>query len=115
MLYQLVAFYTIDKQPESVQLWDYIGWTVIIFQNAAILEIFHAAFGIVPSSVILTTFQVFSRVMLVGGVVWATPTGQASPGLPLALLAWCITEIIRYGYYALSLVNAVPYLLVFLR
>lgn len=53
--------------------------------------------------------------MVVGGVVWATPTGQVSPGLPLALLAWCITEIIRYGYYALSLINAVPHILVWLR
>lgn len=79
------------------------------------MQIFHAATGIVPSNVVITTFQVFSRVMVVGGVVWATPTGQVSPGLPLALLAWCITEIIRYGYYALSLINAVPHILVWLR
>ncbi|XP_063696219.1 very-long-chain (3R)-3-hydroxyacyl-CoA dehydratase 2 [Culicoides brevitarsis] len=114
MLYQLFAFYTIDKQ-EKLSLWEYLKWTVMIFQNLAVLEIFHAASGIVPSNVVITTFQVFSRVMVVCGVVWATPTGQVSPGLPLALLAWCITEIIRYGYYALSLLNAVPHLLVWFR
>lgn len=39
MLYQLIAFYTIDKQPDSVTLWDYIKWTVIIFQNMAVFEV----------------------------------------------------------------------------
>jgi very-long-chain (3R)-3-hydroxyacyl-CoA dehydratase len=115
MLFQLIAFYTFDKQDPKVSLWDYIKWTVIIFQNAALLEIFHAAFGLVKSNVVITTFQVFSRVMVVCGVVWATPTGQISPGLPLALLAWCITEIIRYSMYALSLLNSVPKFLVFCR
>ena len=75
----------------------------------------HAATGLVPSNVVITTFQVFSRVMVVCGVVMATPTGKISPGLPLALLAWSVTEIIRYGYYALNLMGSVPKILVWLR
>lgn len=59
--------------------------------------------------------QVLSRVMVVVGVVMATPTGKVSPGLPLALLAWSVTEIIRYGYYACSLLGSVPHVLVMLR
>ncbi|XP_058452985.1 very-long-chain (3R)-3-hydroxyacyl-CoA dehydratase 2 [Malaya genurostris] len=114
MLYQLVAYYTFDN-GNGKPLWDYLGTTVIIFQNAAVLEIVHAATRIVPSNPVITTFQVLSRVMVVCGVVLATPTGKSSPGLPLALLAWSITEIIRYGYYALNLVNAVPQVLIFLR
>jgi very-long-chain (3R)-3-hydroxyacyl-CoA dehydratase len=78
-------------------------------------QIVHAATGLVPSNVIITTFQVFSRVMVVCGVLMGTDAAQVSPGLPLALLAWSVTEIIRYGYYALNLINAVPYLLVWLR
>lgn len=79
------------------------------------MKIVHAATGIVPSNVILTTFQVLSRVMLVCGVLLATPNAIYSPGLPLALLAWSITEIIRYGFYGLNLLNVVPGFLVFLR
>lgn len=78
-------------------------------------QIVHASTGIVPSNPVITTFQVLSRVMVVVGVVMATPTGKVSPGLPLALLAWSVTEIIRYGYYAFNLVGAVPSLLVMLR
>lgn len=117
MLYQLINFYII-KSPEVSNhdnLWSYIKWTVIIFQNAAVFEIVNAALGFVKSNVILTTFQVLSRVMVVVGVVMATPDGKVSPGLPLALLAWSVTEIIRYGYYALNIINAVPHFVIYLR
>ncbi|CAD7092906.1 unnamed protein product [Hermetia illucens] len=114
MLYQLIAYYTTNAAAGKT-LWDYIGWTVIIFQNAAFLEIFHAAAGLVKSNPFITTVQVLSRVMVVCGVVMATPDGKISPGLPLALLAWSITEIIRYAYYASNIVGAVPYILIWLR
>ncbi|XP_068086509.1 very-long-chain (3R)-3-hydroxyacyl-CoA dehydratase 2 isoform X2 [Anabrus simplex] len=113
LLYLLITFYLTPHK--GVALWDVVKTTVVIFQNAAVLEILHAALRLVSSNVIITTFQVFSRVMVVCGVLLATPTGPASPGLPLALLAWTITEIIRYAYYAFNIVGFVPYLLVWLR
>lgn len=63
----------------------------------------------------LTTFQVFSRVMVVCGILIATPTAPLSFGLPLALVAWSVTEIIRYLYYALNIINFVPYLIIWCR
>lgn len=53
--------------------------------------------------------------MLVCGVLLATPNAIYSPGLPLALLAWSITEIIRYGFYGFNLLGVVPKVLIFLR
>ena len=38
-----------------------------------------------------------------------------SLGVPLLLLAWSITEVIRYSFYALSLFNSVPYFIIWLR
>lgn len=38
MLYQLIAYYTIHRDTKQT-LWEYISWTVIIFQNAAVLEV----------------------------------------------------------------------------
>lgn len=78
-------------------------------------QIVHVAIGIVKSNLPITTIQVLSRLMVVCGVILATPTGKVSPGVPLALLAWSVTEIIRYGYYAFNLLGAVPHILVFLR
>lgn len=38
MLYQLIAYYTIHRGTQQT-LWEFISWTVIIFQNAAVLEV----------------------------------------------------------------------------
>ncbi|XP_049888017.1 very-long-chain (3R)-3-hydroxyacyl-CoA dehydratase hpo-8 [Pectinophora gossypiella] len=95
--------------------WEEIKWTVIIFQNAAILEVVHAAIGLVPSGVMVVLMQVYSRVFLVCGALLATHGATVSPGLPLCILAWSITEIVRYAYYALNLLNAVPQPLLFFR
>jgi hypothetical protein len=38
-----------------------------------------------------------------------------SIGVPMLLIAWSITEVIRYSFYALNLINAVPYLLIWMR
>lgn len=77
----------------------------------------HAVVGLVKSNPVMTTFQVLSRVVVVCGVILATPRSYAaaSSGLPLALIAWSITEIIRYGYYFANLIKVVPYFLVWLR
>ncbi|KAH0947901.1 hypothetical protein HN011_011076 [Eciton burchellii] len=115
VLCQLTQYYTKFSSDET--LWDKTELYVMIFQNAALLEILHAGFGLVPSNVIITTFQVLSRVMVVIGVIQATPYtyAAASPGLPLALIAWSITEIIRYAYYFVNLIGFVPYILVWIR
>ncbi|KAF9795150.1 hypothetical protein SFRURICE_004522 [Spodoptera frugiperda] len=95
--------------------WPVIKTTVVIFQNAAVLEVVHALIGLVPSGVAVVLPQVYSRVFLVCGCLLATESAPVSPGLPLCILAWSITEIIRYAYYTLNLINSVPETLLFLR
>lgn len=117
ILYQLANYYFLAG-PEfraKTTLWDYTKLAVIVFQNAAAVEIINAALGLVKSNPVITTFQVLSRMMVVIGVVMATPTAKVSPGLPIALFAWAVTEIIRYGYYALNIVKLVPHLVIWLR
>ncbi|XP_018323412.1 very-long-chain (3R)-3-hydroxyacyl-CoA dehydratase 2 [Agrilus planipennis] len=113
LLFQVVTYYVSLKSANS--LYETVKWTVIIFQNAAVLEIVHAFLKLVPSNPIVTLQQVFSRVMLVCGVLMVTNEGRDYFGLPLALFAWCITEIIRYGFYALNLIGFVPDLMKWLR
>lgn len=89
---------------------------MLCFLNSPHIQIVHAATGAVKSNVVLTTFQVFSRVIVVCAVLLATPTAVDSPGLPMALLAWSVTEIIRYAFYSCNLLGCgVPAALVFLR
>ncbi|KAJ8670829.1 hypothetical protein QAD02_002088, partial [Eretmocerus hayati] len=114
ILILVVNFYTSNGIPT---LWDTVKVPVILFQNAAVLEIINAGLGLVKSNPIVTMFQVLSRVAVVCGVIMATPLDFAasSPGLPLALLAWSVTEIIRYGYYFANLLGHIPFLLTWLR
>lgn len=113
LLYLIGKYYTSTSKDDT--LWDTVKITVIIFQNAAVLEIFHAALKFVQSNVMITTFQVFSRVMAVCGVLIPFQSSQECFGLPLLLVAWTITEIIRYSYYAINIIGSVPYFIIWSR
>ncbi|MBN3325459.1 HACD2 dehydratase, partial [Atractosteus spatula] len=106
------------------------------FQTGALLEILHCVVGIVPSSVVLTGFQVMSRVFLTWAVTHSVKELKvrsclftterdylAEPSRPvqnedsvlLFVVAWTITEIIRYSFYTFSLLNHLPYLIKWAR
>lgn len=90
---------------------------LIATQLLAVLEIVHAALGLVKSPIATTAAQVFSRLLIVLGVFWYLPHSPANHSgvyVPLTLL-WGITEVVRYSYYALALKGAVPHYLTWLR
>jgi very-long-chain (3R)-3-hydroxyacyl-CoA dehydratase len=87
-------------------------------QTLAVLEIAHSVLGLVRASPMTTAMQVASRLMVVWGVVGAYPQivattntiGRAIAGKnggPIAfsgiLIAWGVTECIRYGFFVWSL------------
>jgi len=88
---------------------------LIFFQTGAVLEILHSATGLVPSSAILTAFQVFSRIFILWGVMVPIVKVQINLGCALCLFAWTITEIIRYSFYAFNLLGYLPYIVNYLR
>jgi very-long-chain (3R)-3-hydroxyacyl-CoA dehydratase len=93
------------------------------------LQIFHALFGFVRSPVATTITQVFSRIFVTWFILNKVPSvryfnlypnettfqSRASIGVPMLLIAWSVTEVIRYSFYALNLINAVPHVLVWCR
>lgn len=117
-------------------LYQEIRWSLLFFQSAAILEVsycesaspsdvkcmhaclfqvVHSAVGMVPSAVMTTLTQVYSRMF----VVWALMEGvvgvRDNVGILIVSYAWATTEVIRYAYYFFSLLKAVPYPLVWCR
>ncbi|XP_025419862.1 very-long-chain (3R)-3-hydroxyacyl-CoA dehydratase hpo-8-like isoform X2 [Sipha flava] len=112
LLFQIVNFYV--NPPKDQSLWNVVKYTVGIFQNAAVFEIFNVATGLVKSNLVVTTLQVLSRVALVACIAFVPETSN-SPGLPLALTAWCFAEITRYSYYGFSILGFVPYLIIWAR
>lgn len=112
-------------------------------QSVALLEVVHALLGLVRASVVTTTMQVASRVVVVWGVMYmfsvqamgnngilgrgdsqvssssAAGAEQGSPGdwaFVGCLAAWGITECIRYGFFVLQLSGkGVPKWMLWLR
>uniref|UniRef100_A0A8C6RJ46 Very-long-chain (3R)-3-hydroxyacyl-CoA dehydratase n=1 Tax=Nannospalax galili TaxID=1026970 RepID=A0A8C6RJ46_NANGA len=80
------------------------------FQTGALLEV-----RIVPSSVVLTSFQVMSRVFLIWAVTHSVKEVQSEDSVLLFVIAWTITEIIRYSFYTFSLLNHLPYIIKWAR
>ena len=71
--------------------------------------------GIVPSGVMTTLMQVYSRVFITWVIVDGVPGVPDNPGLLLIAYAWGITEVVRYSYYVFSLLGAVPYIIKWCR
>lgn len=113
ILVKVILHYVLGNSTDS--LWETVKLALIIFQNAAVLEVFNVAAGFVKSNLVVTMFQVASRVMVVCGVLLPTPTAPISYGLPLLLFAWSVTEIVRYSYYALNILNIAPFPLIWCR
>ncbi|MCJ1402291.1 hypothetical protein MMC11_005511 [Xylographa trunciseda] len=91
---------------------QYAKWT----QSLAILEIAHSAFKIVRSPLLTTSIQVSSRLLLIWIVVntWPDTAGQ-SLFYSSMLVAWSVTEVIRYSYFVMNLQGEVPAFLTWLR
>ncbi|KAK9720201.1 hypothetical protein K7432_004292 [Basidiobolus ranarum] len=106
-----------NKSGDYTQNCSKIGWTLTLVQTGAVLEILHSIIGIVRSPVLTTTIQVFSRVMLVWGILFLFPIPEVHEhwAFTTMTVAWCITESIRYLYYALNLLNIQSSLLVWAR
>ncbi|TDZ23826.1 putative very-long-chain (3R)-3-hydroxyacyl-CoA dehydratase [Colletotrichum sidae] len=90
---------------------DWTRWT----QTMAAMEILHALLGVVRAPVFTTVMQVLSRFVLVWGVVYPFPYLANSTWYSSMLLAWSVTEVIRYSYFALTLSGFQPKFLTWLR
>lgn len=109
-------------------LFPLLKWT----QTIALLEVVHAAIGLVRASPVTTAMQVSSRILVVwivlqrypqivstttswGQVIAGSTTGPTA--LAGILLAWGITEVIRYGFFVwkTTISENIPSVLTWLR
>lgn len=83
--------------------------------QCGIVQVVHCALGLVPSALMTTLMQVYSRLFVVWALVEGVAGVEDNAGLLIVAYAWGITEVIRYGYYFFSLLNFVPYPVVWCR
>ncbi|KHN99493.1 protein tyrosine phosphatase [Metarhizium album ARSEF 1941] len=107
----IAALYLRGPAAVYAAVGEWTKWT----QTVAVLEILHSLLGIVRAPVSTTTMQVLSRLLLVWPVVNTWPFLALSPFYTSMLVAWSVTEVARYSYFALSLAGALPALLTWAR
>jgi len=76
-----------------------------IFQTAALLEVVHAAVGMVRSNPILTLLQVLSRLLVVWIVMFFFEESRNCVGTVIVCVVWPLAEITRYMFYALNILD----------
>ncbi|KAK3368137.1 tyrosine phosphatase-like protein [Podospora didyma] len=117
-----IAWATILGRVAVVYFWKSPAFVSLVVDNFAritqtfaIMEILHALTGVVPAPVFTTVMQVASRLVLIWGICFPFPELSTSAWYSSMLTAWATTEVIRYTYFALKQVNAVPDMLNWLR
>jgi len=81
-----------------------VGDLLFLTQSAALLEIVHAAVGLVRSPVMVTAMQVMSRIVALAAVTYS-PKAQTQWGAGVMIISWSCVEIFRYLFYAFALVT----------
>lgn len=97
------------------ELWPAVKLPLKIVQTAACMEVIHALIGLVKSPWFTTLMQVFSRVWTLWAVMDVATDSQQSIFFALACTSWALVEVPRYLFYALNILDLVPYPLFWLR
>ncbi|KAF1927307.1 PTPLA-domain-containing protein [Didymella exigua CBS 183.55] len=85
-------------------------------QTLTLIEVIHAAIGLVKSPVSTTAIQVFTRVIQVWMIWYSFPASTAaSHAFFVLVLAWSVADSTRYLYLALNLHGKAPQALTWLR
>ncbi|KAF2851326.1 PTPLA-domain-containing protein [Plenodomus tracheiphilus IPT5] len=75
-----------------------------LVQSVAGLEVVHSLVGIVRAPLLTTLMQVSSRFLLVWLIAYPFPQStRHNPAYTTMLLAWSITEVVRYSYFVFTL------------
>lgn len=91
---------------------------LLTWQIFSLLEVVHAAVGIVKAKVGTTIMQVTSRIWVVFAVMYVYPevVKSASNAFFLMSFAWSFTEVVRYSWYACKeSFGAAPFVLTWMR
>ncbi|KAH9036752.1 PTPLA-domain-containing protein [Lactarius deliciosus] len=85
--------------------YDAVGTTTARVQTAAALEVLHVLLGLVRSPLPTTAVQVASRLFSVWAIAARFPSAQRSPFYASMVLSWALTEVVRYAFYAATLLG----------
>ena len=81
-------------------LWDTIAIPLYVAQTLSLIEVGSSLLGYVNSNSTTTMLQISSRLYIIFFVWRLIPTSRHTRAFVLTIVAWMITELIRYSFYA---------------
>mmetsp|Transcript_15676 Transcript_15676/g.43856 ORF Transcript_15676/g.43856 Transcript_15676/m.43856 type:complete len:218 (-) Transcript_15676:1027-1680(-) len=111
----LLTALTIQRGGSAEDVYSATGFLVCCFQGLSLLETLHAATGLVRSGVAAALIQWVGRSHVLFAVLYAVPELHGSLAVTPLFTVWAISEIIRYPWYAATLLDACPAFLTWLR
>jgi very-long-chain (3R)-3-hydroxyacyl-CoA dehydratase len=94
---------------------DYSTCCAAFFQMVSLLEVFHALFGLVRGSPVAALMQWMGRANVLFNVILPIPSVCASAPAGAMVLAWALSEVVRYPWYTAQLKGTCPFWLTWLR
>ncbi|TXG73996.1 hypothetical protein EZV62_002575 [Acer yangbiense] len=91
------------------------GEIICLLQASSFLEVVHGAIGIVPSGVLFPLMQWGGRTFVLLTIVRKIDEVQELPSVFITFVAWSLSEVIRYPYYALNCIGNCPSWITYLR
>lgn len=91
------------------------GVLVCYYQGLSLLEALHAALGLVRSGVAAALIQWVGRSHVLFAVLYAIPKLHSSAAVAPLFIAWALSEVIRYPWYAATTAGVCPAALTWLR
>lgn len=95
--------------------YTYVMIDAALFQLISFMEILHAALGIVRGSPAAAFLQWTGRANVLFAVILAIPQIKSGVAAGAMVIAWSVSEVIRYPWYAANLIGTGPFWLTWLR
>ncbi|MEW5303599.1 MAG: hypothetical protein WDW38_009010 [Sanguina aurantia] len=125
LTYQVVIL----QHGGPAELWTVLEFPLKIVQTSALLEVVHSATGLVRSPLAVTAMQVASRQWVLWGLLVPLPAATTTGGIELGevagvklqlslvslIVAWGLSEVIRYSFFAFKELGHIPYPSTWLR
>ncbi|PKA63255.1 Very-long-chain (3R)-3-hydroxyacyl-[acyl-carrier protein] dehydratase PASTICCINO 2B [Apostasia shenzhenica] len=91
------------------------GDLICFLQSVSFLEVVHSALGLIRSGVVLTLLQATGRIHFLLSIVRQIVEVQGHHAVFITLMAWSISEVIRYSHYTSTILGICPSWLTYLR
>lgn len=112
-LYQCVS--SVWSSAGYAGVYEHSGAFVRCFQLLSALEIVHAAVGFVRGSPLTSLMQWSGRSNVLFAILHRIPQLWTNPATAILIYVWALSEVVRYPWYAASLLQRCPDWLTWLR